>query len=102
MTLHPIEIGRGDSELGSVQVEPVKLSRPPPGATLNLRAEAGQTYLVEFDSGLVRVVAEGGDLVFLFEEDGGRIVLRGLKDAGHETTFVLAEGTITISAVKLF
>ena len=80
----------------------VVVARPGAGQTVQISAELGQTYVIDFDPAAAQVSVEGDNLVMTFA-DGGRIVIQGLGSLTTEPgapTFSIA-GT-EIEAGTLF
>ena len=55
----------------------ILVGRPAPGETVEISAEAGQTYVLDFDPGQARALVEGDNLILVFE-DGSQIVFENL------------------------
>lgn len=63
----------------------VAVSRPAAGEQLDIVAEPGQRYIIDFDPTEAQVEIQGNNFVLLFE-DGGRVVFQnlvGLAEAGN-------------------
>ena len=57
----------------------VMVARPDPGQTVEISAEPGQTYVLDFDPSEARALVEGDNLILVFE-DGSKIVFENLVD----------------------
>ena len=53
------------------------VGRPAPGDSVEISAEPGQTYVLDFDPSQARALVEGDNLILVFE-DGGQIVFEDL------------------------
>jgi len=53
------------------------VGRPAPGETVEISAQPGQTYVLDFDPSQARALVEGDNLILVFE-DGGQIVFENL------------------------
>ena len=53
------------------------VGRPAPGDSVEISAEPGQTYVLDFDPSQARALVEGDNLILVFE-DGGQIVFENL------------------------
>ena len=63
----------------------IAVSRPAAGEQLNIVAEPGQRYIIDFDPTEAQVEIQGNNFVLLFE-DGGQVVFQnlvGLAEAGN-------------------
>ncbi|MCH9000626.1 MAG: hypothetical protein IID48_20505, partial [Proteobacteria bacterium] len=61
----------------------VLIARPGAGLTVEISAELGRAYVLDFDPAAAQVSVEGKNLVMTFA-DGGRIVIEGLGDLTAE------------------
>jgi hypothetical protein len=59
----------------------VVVARPVPGEVVHISAEAGETYVLDFDPGDARVLVDGDSLILVFE-DGGQIIFENLVALG--------------------
>ena len=55
----------------------ILVGRPAPGESVEISAEPGQTYVLDFDPSQARALVEGDNLILVFE-DGGHIVFENL------------------------
>jgi len=75
------DLGRGSAEGRDLigQGEGIAIFQPEMGETLTIVADAGATYILEFDPAVVNARIENGALVLRFA-DGGRIVFENIED----------------------
>ncbi len=55
----------------------ILVGRPAPGESVEISAEPGQTYVLDFDPSQARALVEGDNLILVFE-DGSQIVFENL------------------------
>src|SRR3546814_6808152 len=94
----PTMRGEGAAALVGQAGEAIVVTRPAPGQTVEIQADAGQTFVLNFPPDQAQVQIDGSDLVLRFDDDGdgaadSRIVfldLVTLAEGGDAPTFQIA------------
>ena len=81
---------------------PVTVNRPAPGQTVQIQAEAGQTYVLNFPPGQAQVQVQGDNFILAFDDDGdgttdSQVVFLNMltaADSGDTPTFQVGAAQI--------